>query len=88
MSGTEAAGQAEGGFDAGQLIMHHILDSHEIEIPFTSKVIHLPEIHVGGIDLSIGAIYGLAGAIFYGFSVYRKRQGIDVDKIYKEIPVE
>jgi len=33
-------------------------------------------------------MYGLAGAIFYGFSVYRKRQGIDVDKVYKEIPVE
>ena len=33
-------------------------------------------------------MYGLAAAIFYGFSVYRKRQGIDVDKVYKEIPVE
>jgi amino acid transporter len=33
-------------------------------------------------------MYGLAGAIFYGFSAYRKRQGIDVDKVYKEIPVE
>ena len=33
-------------------------------------------------------MYGLAGAIFYGFSAHRKRQGIDVDKVYKEIPVE
>jgi basic amino acid/polyamine antiporter, APA family len=33
-------------------------------------------------------MYALAGAIFYGFSAYRKRQGIDVDKVYKEIPVE
>ena len=33
-------------------------------------------------------MYGLAAAIFYGFSAYRKRQGIDVDKVYKEIPVE
>jgi amino acid transporter len=33
-------------------------------------------------------MYGLAAAIFYGFSSYRKRQGIDVDKVYKEIPVE
>ena len=32
--------------------------------------------------------YALAAAIFYGFSAYRKRQGIDVDKVYKEIPVE
>jgi len=33
-------------------------------------------------------MYGLAAAIFFGFSSYRKRQGIDVDKVYKEIPVE
>jgi hypothetical protein len=33
-------------------------------------------------------MYGLAAAIFFGFSAYRKRQGIDVDKVYKEIPVE
>jgi amino acid transporter len=33
-------------------------------------------------------MYGLAAAIYYGFSAYRKRQGIDVDKVYKEIPVE
>jgi len=48
-----AAGHAEDGFDAGQLIMHHILDARTIEIPFTSRVIHLPEIHAGGLDLSI-----------------------------------
>jgi len=33
-------------------------------------------------------MYGLAAAIYFGFSSYRKRQGIDVDKVYKEIPVE
>jgi hypothetical protein len=33
-------------------------------------------------------MYGLAAVIFLGFSSYRKRQGIDVDKVYKEIPVE
>jgi amino acid transporter len=33
-------------------------------------------------------MYALAAAIFYGFSAYRKRQGIDIDKVYKEIPVE
>jgi amino acid transporter len=32
--------------------------------------------------------YALAAAIFYGFNAYRKRQGIDIDKVYKEIPVE
>jgi len=33
-------------------------------------------------------MYGLAAAIYFGFSAYRKSQGIDVDKVYKEIPVE
>ena len=33
-------------------------------------------------------MYGLAAAIFFGFSAYRRSQGIDVDKVYKEIPVE
>lgn len=33
-------------------------------------------------------MYALAAAIYYGFSAYRKGQGIDVDKVYKEIPVE
>ncbi len=33
-------------------------------------------------------MYLLAAAIYFGFSSYRRRQGIDVDKIYKEIPVE
>jgi amino acid transporter len=32
--------------------------------------------------------YVVAAAIYFGFSSYRRRQGIDVDKIYKEIPVE
>jgi len=33
-------------------------------------------------------MYALAAAIYFGFSAYRKGQGIDVDKVYKEIPVE
>jgi len=33
-------------------------------------------------------MYALAAGIYFGFSAYRKRQGIDVDKVYKEIPVE
>jgi APA family basic amino acid/polyamine antiporter len=32
--------------------------------------------------------YVLAAAIYFGFSAYRRGQGIDVDKVYKEIPVE
>jgi hypothetical protein len=32
--------------------------------------------------------YLLAAAIYFGFSYYRRKQGIDVNKIYKEIPVE
>lgn len=32
--------------------------------------------------------YLVAAAIYFGFSSYRKKQGIDVNKIYKEIPVE
>lgn len=32
--------------------------------------------------------YLLAAAIYFGFSAYRRRQGIDVDKVYKAIPVE
>jgi hypothetical protein len=33
-------------------------------------------------------MYVLAAAIYFGFSAYRQRQGIDVSKVYKEIPVE
>ena len=32
--------------------------------------------------------YGVALAIYFGFSAYRQRQGIDISKVYKEIPVE
>ena len=34
------------------------------------------------------AMYLLALAIYLGFKWYRKSQGIDIDKIYEEIPVE
>jgi amino acid transporter len=32
--------------------------------------------------------YALAAAIFYGFNAYRRREGIDISKVYEEIPVE
>lgn len=44
---------AEGAFNPGETIMHHITDSREIEIPFTSHAIHLPKLEVAGIDVSI-----------------------------------
>jgi len=48
-----AAGHAEGGsFDAGHMILEHILDSHVMEFPPFGEV-HLPEIHLWGMDLSI-----------------------------------
>ena len=34
------------------------------------------------------SMYLLALAIYLGFKAYRKRQGINIDKIYEEIPVE
>ncbi len=34
------------------------------------------------------ANYALAAAIYFGFRAYRKRKGINVDKIHSEIPVE
>ncbi|MBN1147089.1 MAG: APC family permease [Anaerolineales bacterium] len=32
--------------------------------------------------------YALAAAIYFGFSAYRRKQGIDVSKVYQNIPVE
>jgi basic amino acid/polyamine antiporter, APA family len=34
------------------------------------------------------ANYLVAGAIYFGFSYYRRRQGIQIEKVYQEIPVE
>jgi APA family basic amino acid/polyamine antiporter len=34
------------------------------------------------------ANYVVAAVIYFGFSAYRRRQGIDIDKVYKQIPVE
>jgi amino acid transporter len=36
----------------------------------------------------MGAMYLLAIAIYVGARMVRKRQGVDLDKVYKEIPVE
>jgi APA family basic amino acid/polyamine antiporter len=34
------------------------------------------------------ANYVVAAAIYFGFSYYRRRQGIQIEKVYQEIPVE
>lgn len=34
------------------------------------------------------SMYALAAILYFGFKAYRKRQGIDIDKVYEEIPVE
>lgn len=36
----------------------------------------------------LGVMYGLAAAIFIAARIYRKNQGVDLDNVYKEIPVE
>jgi len=36
----------------------------------------------------LAACYGLAAAIYYGFKARRKTEGIDLDKVQAEIPVE
>ena len=36
----------------------------------------------------MGVMYLLALAIYVGFKLYRRREGIDINKIYEEIPVE
>jgi hypothetical protein len=32
--------------------------------------------------------YAVAAAIYFGFSAYRRRQGIQIEKVYQQIPVE
>jgi amino acid transporter len=34
------------------------------------------------------AMYLLAAGLYFGFKFYRKRAGIDIDQVHKEIPVE
>lgn len=46
-----AAAPAGGEFDISEMILHHLADSSEWETPF--GVVHLPQIHLGPVDLSI-----------------------------------
>jgi len=50
---TEAAVEHVEKFDPGESIIHHILDSNSIEVPFTHLSIPLPHLEVAGVDLSI-----------------------------------
>jgi len=36
----------------------------------------------------MGILYGVAAAIYFGFKAYRKRSGLNLDKVHSEIPVE
>ena len=36
----------------------------------------------------LGSCYAIAAAIYYGFKSKRKSEGIDMDKVTSEIPVE
>lgn len=53
MSSPAPEHAADAPFDPGTHIMHHILDAHEIEIPFTSIEIPLPRLEIAGHDISI-----------------------------------
>ena len=46
------AGHAEGAFNAGDHIFHHIMDSQTLELPFVGEV-HLPTLHIGSYALPI-----------------------------------
>jgi F-type H+-transporting ATPase subunit a len=76
-AGTE---HGAGAFDPGSSIMHHILDSHEIEVPFTSVTIPLPHIELWGYDLSITkhvVMLWLVSAILVGIFVLAVRRAAD-----------
>ena len=94
LTGTEPEAVAQAGehaseaFDPGASILHHILDAHEIEVPFTQLEIHLPTLHLpealGGLDVSITkhvVMMWLASAILLGaFVLAGRRRGEPVPR--------
>ncbi len=81
--GVEAAGHAGEAFNAGELIMHHILDSREIEIPFLGgRAIHLPEWMPGGVDLSLTRsvvmmwVASLFLLVLFAFAARRSKESV------------
>ena len=72
------AGVIFGGF-LGYLLYQWIFDPnglYGIGLSNTSSVIYML------------VMYGLAAVIYFGFKSYRKKGGIDMDKVQSEIPVE
>jgi F-type H+-transporting ATPase subunit a len=61
---THGAAGHGGGFDAGEMIFHHLADARELETPFGA--VHLPALHLGSFELPITkhvVMMWLAGAI-------------------------
>lgn len=78
---ADAAGHtAAAAFNVSDLILGHITDGHEIEIPFTNASIRLPEIHVAGYDLSITrhvVMIWIASALLVGVATLAARAAGD-----------
>jgi len=77
----QAGEHASEAFDPGASILHHILDSSEIEVPFTQFDLHLPTLHLpealGGFDISITkhvVMMWIASAILVGAFVAAGRR--------------
>lgn len=69
-----------GGFDAGHYILHHILDSQTLEIPWSGREIHLPTLHLFGFDLPITrnvVMMWIASAILLVFFTLAARRAKD-----------
>jgi len=79
----QTAEHAPAAYDPGTSILHHILDAHEIEVPFTQLKIHLPTLHLpaalGGLDISITkhvVMMWIASAILLlAFALAARRRG-------------
>ena len=91
MSGaeTEVVGQtaerAQEGYNAGEQILHHILDSHQIEIPLTGVVIHLPRIEIAGYDFSITrniVMMWIAAAVLLGIAALAARRAKEIGRAH------
>ncbi len=80
---ADASAQAPGAgeaFNVSDLIMHHITNSHEIEIPFTHYAIPLPRIHLGSLDISITkhvVMMWIACAVLFGLARWAARSASD-----------
>jgi hypothetical protein len=70
------------------LLVEWFWDPHS----FTEGALDYPKYAIGWSNASsmvfMLVMYVLAAAIYFGFSAYRRRQGIEIEKVYKEIPVE